>query len=57
MARDLNVGDVFDWAFFWQMFRNFMATVSPFVMVPTVIMAVGLLIGVIIYSVRSARSS
>ncbi|WP_042209791.1 hypothetical protein [Paenibacillus durus] len=57
MAGNLNVGDVFDWAFFWQMFRNFMATVSPFVMIPTVIMAVGLLIGVIIYAVRSARAS
>lgn len=57
MAGNLNVSDVWDWAFFWQMFRNFMATVSPFVMIPTVIMAVGLLIGVIILTISRARNA
>lgn len=51
----MNVSDVWDWDFFWQMFRNFMGTVSPFVMIPVVIIAVGLLIGVIIQAVRKAK--
>lgn len=53
----MNVSDVWDWAFYWQMFRNFMATVAPFVMIPTVVLTVGLLITVIIVAVAKARSA
>lgn len=52
----MNVSDVWDWAFFWSMFRNFMATASPFVMIPTVVIVVGLLLKVIIQAVRAAKS-
>lgn len=51
----MNVSDVWDWNFFWQMFRNFMATSSPFVMIPVAVIVVGLLIGVIISSVARSR--
>jgi hypothetical protein len=51
----MNVSDVWDWDFFWSMFRNFMATASPFVMIPTVVIVVGLLLKVIIQSVSRAK--
>lgn len=47
----MNVSDVFDWAFMWSMFRNFMATASPFVMVIVAIAAVGMLLGIIVATV------
>lgn len=52
----MNVSDIWDWNFFWQMFRNFMATASPFVMIPIVVIVVGLLIGVIIRAVSRAKA-
>lgn len=52
----MNVSDVFDWTFFWQMFRNFMASVSPFVMVPVAIICAGLLVYMIIGAIKQARS-
>lgn len=51
----MNVSDVWDWNFFWQMFRNFMATASPFVMIPVAVIVVGLLIGVIIAAVAGRK--
>ena len=52
----MNVSDVWDWTFFWQMFRNFMATASPFVMIPVVVIVVGLLISVIIRAVARSKA-
>ncbi|GBK66264.1 hypothetical protein PbDSM24746_62860 [Paenibacillus macerans] len=52
----MNVSDIWDWNFFWQMFRNFMATAAPFVMIVVVVVVVGLLIGVIIRAVSRAKS-
>lgn len=40
----MNVADVFDWTFMWQMFRNFTATLSPFVMVIVAVGAAGMLL-------------
>ncbi|NHN35542.1 PTS ascorbate transporter subunit IIC [Paenibacillus agricola] len=51
----MNVSDVWDWDFFWSMFRNFMATASPFVMIPVVVIVVGMLLTVIIRAVAGAR--
>jgi hypothetical protein len=51
----VNVSDVWDWVFFWQMFRNFMSTASPFVMIAVVVLVVGMLLGAIISAVRGAR--
>lgn len=52
----MNVSDIWDWAFFWSMFRNFMATASPFVMIPVAVIVVGLLLGVIIKAVSRSRA-
>lgn len=52
----MNVSDVWDWTFFWQMFRNNMATASPFVMIVVAVIVVGLLLTVIIRAVSRARS-
>ena len=51
----MNVSDIWDWPFFWSMFRNFMATAAPFVMIPVVVIVVGLLLKVIIQSVAKAK--
>ncbi|MEK5400680.1 PTS ascorbate transporter subunit IIC [Paenibacillus sp. FSL K6-2859] len=53
----MNMSDIWDWNFYWQMFRNFTATVSPFVMIPVAILSVGLLVIMIVSIVRHARSS
>lgn len=52
----LNVSDVFDWAFFWSMFRNFVATAAPFVMIVVAIFAMGLLLQMIIKAVKTKGS-
>lgn len=52
----MNVSDLWDWTFFWQMFRNFMGTAAPFVMIVMVVLVVGLLLTVIIRAVSRARS-
>lgn len=53
----MNVSDVWDWPFFWSMFRNFMATVAPFVMIPLAVIVVGLLVTIIISAVARSRRS
>lgn len=52
----MNVSDLWDFTFFWQMFRNFMATAAPFVMIVVVVAVVGMLLSVIIGSVARRRS-
>lgn len=47
----MNVSDVWDFTFFWQMFRNFMATASPFVMIVVAVAVVGMLLTAIIGAV------
>lgn len=49
----MNVSDVFDWAFFWSMFRNFVASAAPFIMIVVAIYAMGLLLGMIVKAVRN----
>lgn len=44
----MDVSDVWDWNFFWSMFRNFMATTSPFVMIGVVVAVVGMILSVIV---------
>lgn len=44
----MNVSDVFDWTFFWQMFRNFVATGSPFVMVMVAVSVAGAILTLIV---------
>lgn len=52
----MNVSDVFDWTFMWQVFRNFMATGSPFVMIVTAAAVMGMLIVIIISAVSRRKS-
>lgn len=49
----MNIADIWDWAFFWTMFRNFAASAASFVMIIVAISGVGLLLKVIISAVRS----
>jgi hypothetical protein len=49
----MNLSDVWDWAFFWSMFRNFVATGGPFIMIIVAIHAMGLILLMIVKAVRS----
>lgn len=49
----MNVSDVFDWTFMWQMFRNFMATGSPFVMIIVAVSITGMLLLFLVNLVRN----
>lgn len=51
----MNVSDVWDWDFFWSMFRNFMATAAPFVMIVIVVIVVGMLLKNIVQAVRGNK--
>ncbi|WP_127490229.1 PTS ascorbate transporter subunit IIC [Paenibacillus ehimensis] len=51
----MNVGDVWDWDFMWSVFRNFMATGSPFVMIVVAVAVMGMLLGAIVGIVIKAR--
>lgn len=44
----MNVSDVWDWPFMWQMFRNFMATGSPFVMIMVAVSLAGTLLAFLV---------
>ncbi|HHY72267.1 MAG TPA: PTS ascorbate transporter subunit IIC [Bacillus bacterium] len=48
-----NMGNVFDWSFFWGTFGFLMGVAGPFVMLSVAISAVGLLIFVIVRAVRN----
>lgn len=52
----MNVSDIWDWTFMWQMFRNFMGTVSPFVMVVVSVAVVGMLLGIVVGLFYKRRS-
>ena len=47
-GKKMNVSDVWDWVFMWQMFRNFMATLSPFVMMLVAVALAGGLIAIVV---------
>lgn len=55
-VKALNVSDVWDWAFMWSMFRNFMATASPFVMIVVAVAVAGMLLAIIVNTVRNRRA-
>ncbi|EEM92699.1 PTS ascorbate transporter subunit IIC [Bacillus cereus group sp. MYBK249-1] len=52
----MNLGNVWDWDFFWGIFGFLLKSTSPFVLIIVAIIAVGLLIGVIISAVRQKKS-
>lgn len=52
----MDVSDIWDWEFMWSMFRNFMATASPFVMIPVAAAVMTMVIGGIVSIVRARRT-
>lgn len=44
----MNVSDLWDFAFMWQMFRNFVASGAPFIMMLVAIAAAGYLMGILV---------
>lgn len=44
----MDVSDLWDWTFMWQMFRNFMGTSSPFVMVVVAVAVAGMLLSILV---------
>lgn len=53
----MNVSDIWDWEFMWTMFRNFMATYQPFVMMIVAVALAGLLLGYIVNLFVNRRKS
>ncbi|MEK5090503.1 PTS ascorbate transporter subunit IIC [Paenibacillus sp. FSL M8-0228] len=51
----MNVSDLWDFTFFWQMFRNFIATAAPFVMVVMAVYVVKLLLSSIMSAVARRK--
>ncbi|MMZ53492.1 hypothetical protein D1872_152810 [compost metagenome] len=51
----MNTSDLWDFTFFWQIYRNMMGTVSPFVMIFVAVGVVGMLVAVIVGIVVKAR--
>lgn len=45
-------GNVWDWNFFWQVFQNFLASGSPFVLIVVAASVVGILLSVVVRAVR-----
>lgn len=50
-------GNVFDWNFFWQVFQNFLSSVSPFALIMVAAVTVGVLLAAVIGAIRRAGSS
>ena len=48
-----NMGDVFDWSFFWGVFSFFLKTVAPFLMLIIAIFAVGWLLKMVVSAVKN----
>lgn len=51
----MNISDVWDWTFMWQMVRNFTATISPFVMIVAAVAVVGMLLYVVVTVVQARK--
>lgn len=49
----MKLDDIWDWTFMWQMFRNFAATGSPFVMIIVAVSLAGTLLLFIASLVRN----
>lgn len=44
----MNVSDLWDWPFMWQMFRNFMGTGAPFIMIAVAVSVAGSLMAILV---------
>jgi len=45
-------GNVWDWNFFWEVFQNFLASASPFVLIVVAAVVVGLVLSFVVKAVR-----
>jgi len=53
----VNLSDIWDWTFMWQMFRNFAATGAPFVMIVVAVALAAMLLGFLVdMFIRRRRS-
>lgn len=52
----MNISDLWDWLFMWQMFRNFMASVAPFIMVIVAVAVAGFLLRMLVDIFMRRRS-
>jgi hypothetical protein len=55
MIDTVDISDIWDWPFFWSMWRNFMKTGSNFVMIVVAVIVVGMLFAVIVNAVRGKK--
>lgn len=53
----MNLSDIWDWTFMWQMFRNFTATGAPFVMVVVAVSLAALLLSFLVNMFLKRKSS
>lgn len=49
-------GDIWDWNFFWSVFKNFLSSSASFVEIIVAVIAVGLVLKVIVQAVKGMRS-
>lgn len=45
-------GDIWDWSFFWDIFKNFLSSSAPFIEIIIAALAVGMVLRAIIRAVR-----
>jgi uncharacterized integral membrane protein len=53
----LDVSGIWDWNFMWSMFRNFMATAAPFVMIVVAAAVMGMILAIIVSVVRNRKQA
>jgi len=53
---EVNFSTLIDWSFFWKVFQNFLYSVMPFALILVAIFCLGLLLSVVISSVKKASS-
>ncbi|URJ38186.3 PTS ascorbate transporter subunit IIC (plasmid) [Paenibacillus polymyxa] len=52
----MDISDIWDWNFFWSMWKNFMKTGSNFVMVVVAVVVVGMLMAAIVNAVKGRKT-
>lgn len=48
-------GDVWDWGFFWSVFKNFLSSAAGFLEIVIAAIAVGLVLGAIVKAIKGMR--
>lgn len=53
----MNLANIWDWSFYWDIFAFILKTVAPFLMIIVAIIAVGMLLQVIVNAVRNGKKT